>query len=285
MSAQKAEGTKLDTMRAERLASDTRTTAELLTTALHAPDSDDCWDAIATLQCRGSHEELELAERLSQSPCEEERILAADVLGQMGWGERTLLVPSVDILLLLLGDTNPEVVRSAAIGLGHRNDSRAIPHLLKLKGHVDERVRYGIVHGLSGHDEAAAIAGLIELSQDKDVDVRDWATFGLGQMTELDTPEIRHALLLRLEDPDAETRGEALIGLASRGERKAMPALRKELEGEFHGSWALQSAAFFGDPELRPLIESLQHRSDDETTQRFGSDFRAAIDACTGRES
>src|SRR5262249_16743405 len=59
-----------------------------------------------------------------------------------------------------------------------------------------------------------------------DESVRDWATFGLGQLIERDTPKLRAALLVRLEDPDEKTRIEAVRGLARRGGRRPPGALR-----------------------------------------------------------
>lgn len=166
-----------------------------------------------------------------------------------------------------------------------RNDPCAIPQLLELRDPADEQVRHGVVHGLSYHDDEAAIAGLIELSRDEDTSVRNWATFGLGRLTDADTPEIRTALLGRLEDSDPEIRGEALVGLAARGDRRAMPALRSEFEGNLQGTWPLEAAAEFRDPTLRPLIESLCRRTDIETRSRFEADFEAALAACGGGDS
>ena len=68
------------------------------------------------------------------------------------------------------------------------------------------------------------------LSTDRDTSVRDWATFGLGSMIARDTQQVRDALMARIGDADPDTRGEALVGLAARGDLRATEPLLKESE-------------------------------------------------------
>lgn len=76
---------------------------------------------------------------------------------------------------------------------------------------------------------------LIQLSQDEQADVRDWATFALAREIERDTPGLRDALLARLGDPDPDVRAEALAGLAARKDRRAIEALLAELDSAAEG--------------------------------------------------
>ena len=80
------------------------------------------------------------------------------------------------------------------------------------------------------HQDQRSIDGLICLTMDSSVEVRDWATFGLGSMTEQDTPMLRQALLARLDDLDDIVRGEALVGLARRQDERVIEPLRRALE-------------------------------------------------------
>lgn len=76
--------------------------------------------------------------------------------------------------------------------------------------------------------------------------MRDWATFGLGQQCDLDTHEIREALVARLNDPDDDTRDEAIMGLARRKDARAIPAIERELRASEFGSLVLEAAELFG---------------------------------------
>lgn len=67
----------------------------------------------------------------------------------------------------------------------------------------------------------------MELTQDTDEDVRDWATFGLGVFGQLDSPEIREALVTRLSDTNADVRAEALAGLAARKEKESDSSINR----------------------------------------------------------
>jgi len=150
------------------------------------------------------------------------------------------------------------VLHSIGVALGHLRDPRAVSALLPIKSHPDPTVRFGVVLGLSPHSTPSAIEGLIQLSMDPDDDVRDWATFGLGSMTDVDTPAVRQALVARLEDGNDEIRGEALTGLAQRRDQRVLEPLRRELTGRPVGVLAIDAAGSLGDPSLLPLLLRLR---------------------------
>jgi HEAT repeat protein len=81
-------------------------------------------------------------------------------------------------------------------------------------------------------DDPAAIHALLELMEDSDPDIRDWATFGLGVQSSADTPEIREALIERLDDGNPDTREEAVAGLGKRKELRVLPDLIELLQQE-----------------------------------------------------
>jgi len=263
-----------------RFARDQRDTSELVRVALTADDEQTSWDAVMILHYRGSATELAVAQDLAKAPDPKRRELAADILGQLGWDERTFLSESVDTLILLLGDSTPSVAAHAATALGHRRDPRAIPHLLKQITNAAAEIRLGVVHGLSCHDDVEAVQALMILSSDGDRDVRNWATFGLGSLTGLDTPGLRDTLIARTSDDDAEIRGEALLGLARRHDLRALDLLRAELQRPFEGDWSLEAAELFAEPSLYPLLKEIWDSLEPEDRNTFRRTFDAALEAC-----
>lgn len=189
------------------------------------------WNPVRILHFRADAPTMAAANNLFSSENGAERVLAADILAQVAVGDETRGTEAADILLPIFEqETDVEVLGAIACAFGFIKDARCIPRLVQLSIHPDETVRYEVVLGLSGHDEESAIAALIVLSSDADEDVRNWATFGLGKQTEVGTPELRNALIARLSDPDDETRHEALVGLALRGDTRVVPAFFKELK-------------------------------------------------------
>lgn len=115
------------------------------------------------------------------------------------------------------------------------------------------------------HSAPDSVSALIELSADADEDVRNWATFGLGSMDSVDTPLLREALVRRLNDTNAEIRGEALVGLAQRKDPRVVEPLRRELAVEDVGLLAVEAAESLGDPSLLPLLQARRDRAGDAT--------------------
>jgi len=245
-------------------------------------DEDDAETGVSlgVVQYRGGECELELGRLYAVSADPLDRITGAHVLGQLGWNDRTWLAESVQILIPLLSDPDPGVIAAAACALGHRKDPSAIPHVLPLLTHPDADVRFGVVQALSWHEEDAAIEGLIRLTTDTDRDVCNWAAFGLGSLTQRDTPALRAALARLLDHSDAEIRGEAMIGLARCHDPRAFPAVARELAGEFEGSWCVEAAELLSDPRLLPLLQARRSTLSDEAKIRFADDFEQAEKAC-----
>ena len=79
--------------------------------------------------------------------------------------------------------------------------------------------------------------------------MRDRAVFGLGSQLDRDSPELRDALFARLADPDP--RGEALVGLARRGDPRGVEALRRAIADGESGPLVVEAAALTGLPAPR----------------------------------
>jgi HEAT repeat protein len=240
------------------------TTDELFALARAAEDEDAYWSCVRELHRRVDEHTFRIADVLCESFATGERCLGADVLGQLGAvegqtaAEGPFASASGRVLIRLLEeDDEPAVLSSAAIGLGHLHDERAIDRLVALASHASADVRRAVVHGLMGHDDDRAVRTLIALSADPDAAVRDWATFSLGVQIERDTPELRDALAARLSDQDADTRDEAIRGLALRGDERAIEAaLEAGPSAQVREAIELLAAAT-GDERLKQRLEEL----------------------------
>jgi HEAT repeat protein len=269
---------------------DPRSTEKLIQLALIVPEEndngDDRWDFIWLLRYRGTRDVLDRAIALTESHNSEERTIGIQILGQLGIPDRTFPDESITTLIGLLQDeTDPLILENIGIALGHLHDPRGIVPQLRFCLHPDWEVRYGVVCSLNGHNDERAIAALIQLSADEHPQVRNWATFGLGSLLEIDTPEIREALYQRflLEDPKdeqtAEIYGEALLGLASRQDTRILPALIHELMSHDVGVLTIEATKALADPKLYPALLQVQTWS--EPTGYFADCLADAIAACT----
>jgi HEAT repeat protein len=254
-----------DPMAHHQESTDPRTNDELFTIALTDEDEDVAWRAIAQLQTRGDREIFDRACRLCRAEDARARSVGVDILGQLGvrFGQpgRAFHEETMALLLAMVAhEQDPHVLYCIAVALGHRQDPRAIGPLAALKNHPDAGVRFGVVLGVSCHEDDLAIQTLMELSADPDADVRNWATFGLGSQIDSDTPAIRASLVARLTDEDADTRGEALVGLARRQDQRMIEPLLKDLEDGYAGSLLVEAAAQIGDPRVYPALLRLRER-------------------------
>jgi hypothetical protein len=93
--------------------------------------------------------------------------------------------------------------------------ARQLRPLIGVRINADPFVRRAVAHGLGFTSRPDAIETPIELMADVADDVRDWATFGLGQSTG-DSPQIWDAFRRHPNDAFLDVRQEALWGLARR---------------------------------------------------------------------
>ena len=191
---------------------------------------------------------------------------------------------SVDLLIAALQDEDDFVVYSVCCALGHRSDPKAIPHVLKLAQSKNEKIRFGVVFALLGQQSKDAVEVMIALAQDSDLEVRNWAMLGLGSQIELDTTEIRDALILGASDSDSEVRGEALVGLAERKDKRVVDLLLNEWESYVDvGILSLEAAELAASSRLYSKLLYLQKTLDLAGDTQFSSQLQSAIDACQPR--
>ena len=261
---------------------DTRTTQELVKAILSTKDEDDAWALVQVLHARGTQTELNVAQSLCKSKTSIERELGADILGQLGAADYTYMKQSVEALLLLLSDQSYDVISASIVALAHRGDEIAVNHIVKLKNHPDDSIRESVAYalGVIGGESPNAIESLIQLSRDKNNDVRNWATFGIGTQLEKDSTEIRQALANRLNDEDSEIRGEAIVGLVKRKYPNIDRYILKEFHCDFVSLLSLEAAELSGDSILYPELKKLQSDYRDLDDEYFLDQLNKAITAC-----
>jgi HEAT repeat protein len=219
-------------------------------------DDDAPWEAVKTLRNLGTRQVFERAAEWCTSSDPLKRARGADVLAQIGrtfqHQHNNFLEESYAVVLQLAQHERESVPLLAAIhALGHIGNPLALPFVIQNYSHEDPNVRLAVAFALGTFaDDPRAVQALIVLMEDRDDDVRDWATFGLGVLGHTDSPEIRVALLRRTKDPNPDVRGEALAALANRGESQAIPPLIAELnQGAVSVPLREAAESFLGESE------------------------------------
>ncbi|GAA4189687.1 hypothetical protein GCM10022252_26820 [Streptosporangium oxazolinicum] len=187
------------------------------------------WTVASSLSRRGDGETFDAATRLCANEDPRKREFAVDVIAQFGFteAEKPYLEEALPILRRMAATEGDErVLRSVLGALGHHADPRALPEVLEIitadgwtRTQADPAALAAVLP--PGHAEGLAL--LVSMTEDPDAEVRDWATMGLAGLSESpeDSERIRDALAARLDDEDLNTVAEATRGLATRGDARA----------------------------------------------------------------
>ena len=218
------------------------------------------WENVRELRKRPNNEVYNKAYKLAESESKKEKIIGIYVLAQLGFDPRFQQAKTVKLYFKLLeNEKSPKVISAILSSISHNNENlneKQISKLIEFKTHKFVNVRFELALALSCLENENAIKTLIELSNDKDSDTRNWATFGIGTQLDNDTEKIRTALWNRVTDKDEITRLEAISGLAKRKDRKIKEVLKTELENiDENGSLILESIELFNDKDFIPLLE------------------------------
>src|SRR5262245_52898025 len=160
-------------------------------------DDEAPWKAVHTLRRLGSRAVFSRAAEWCLADDPVKRARGADVLAQIG---RTAQNPSNNfsdesfsiISALVQLEKDPLPLSAALHALGHIRNPLAIPLLVPHHLHPDVDVRFAVACALGNFaDDSQAANSLLVLMRDVDEDVRDWATFGLAVLGDLDSQEIR----------------------------------------------------------------------------------------------
>jgi hypothetical protein len=167
-------------------------------------------------------------------------------------------------------ESNPALLEATGYALGKPYRMSAMPAIYDLTFHEESNVRYSAAQAFSSaldvdgeNLEPKYLDRMIELTDDKDPDIRDIATFQLGQQLPffaIDTPEIKNVLIRRSHDRHTFTKTEAYLGLAERGDKSQIQNFQTWLEARLKRSWSgdlvrnCEAAGYYAVPELRSYV-------------------------------
>lgn len=258
---------------------------DLVGTALREDgESDAYWEAVRELQRRGTQGVFKIASDLSARDDPRVRQVGLDILAQLGYERgRPFLEESLPIVFNGAADPERAVRRSALSAMGHLGDVRSLRILLHHVADPDPDIRLAVAQSLPSvlgePPSDVGTSALTELSGDSDPRVRDWATFALGSLLEVDSDLIRQALSSRLDDPDGDTAGEALVGLARRRDPKIVVRVGHLLQDGVVGNLTVEAAAELADRSFIPSLERLKQSRWAEKDPR-GWLLEKALTAC-----
>jgi hypothetical protein len=171
-------------------------------------------------------------------------------------------VPEVVPQLLALFDESddPRAVAEIIDALALARDEAASLAVLPYERHPDPVVRLAVTQAVAAGAESAAgmevaAAALIRLSRDGVDAIRDWATFGIGSILEIDNDDVRAALFARLTDSSKDVRDEAVAGIARRRDTRAVEIVADFLAEDTVGPLVFEAAEYLGDPRLHEGLQ------------------------------
>lgn len=277
---------------------DTRSTCEIVAAALACDQSSDVgetayWNCVSELWERGGQLEFDVAKSLFAETTEQARELGANILIKLGKSQgkqSSFSEQTIDYVTPLLKEASDEVRIAATHAVANQSSPRTVPLLLTVIDDPNFWVRYAVVLGLTGELDSRATDGLVKLCHDTDDFIRDWASFGLCTECEAhpDSPELRAALHGLLSDPNKDIRGQALLGLAKRGDQTCLEALRAELNGAYVEGWgefdetlAIEAAGLVADASLTVDLNACRARMIEQGLEEIDlGDIDCAITAC-----
>jgi HEAT repeat protein len=218
------------------------------------------WKNISELRKRANEEIYDQAYELAKSEIDKNKIIGIDVLAQLGFDPRIGKQKTVELYFELLENgQNDDVLFSLLFGISHNNENLTEKQILKLiefKNYKNKDIRYSLVSALSTIENPKAIETLIELSEDKLSSIRNWATFGIGTLSEENNDRIINALWKRTKDKHQETKLEAIVGLANREVIKVKENIIEELKNGEYGTLLFDAIETLKDKDFIPYLEN-----------------------------
>ncbi|MCU0436763.1 MAG: hypothetical protein MUC49_02545 [Raineya sp.] len=226
------------------------------------------WVKISWLRSKPSQELFDKCVELIASPNAKSRIIGIDILAQLGLSTRPFFKETSKIFFQTLhNEKDIKVIRSLLFAIGHNNhkmSQKQIKILCSFSDNPHQDIREGLTFALLGVKDSKAIDTLIKLSGDKLSKIRNWATFGLGDFTDLDNEDIQNALQKRLKDKHLETRYEAVLGLAKRKHHNILEIIESELLKNNYSTLLYEAVMITQNRFFLPLLEKQLHDAQED---------------------
>lgn len=242
------------------------------------------WNTIFELRKFVDDQMVEKCFELINSNDEKSKIVAIDVLSQLGVKRNKFAKILIKNLFEFLEESvNEKLITSSLIAIGHNNKfltKKHINFLEKFKNNKSKEIRYALVFSILTLENETATNILIKLSNDKSPRIRDWALFGLGTQIETDNHEIRKTLYKHCFDKDDQSKQEAIKGLANRNDERVYEIILNELQTENFGSLLFETIMQIKNgekflPELRKILKNC--KKDNKVNDHWISDLKNCI--------
>lgn len=240
---------------------------------------------LAALHGRSTSRDIAFFVSKTSSPDETQQEIALDILAQVGLDtdlDAPLLEAVHAAILPHLESQVPSLLQAALYATGHRAIPEALGRLDALTSHPDADIREAVAFALEAFEGSAADNALIRLAADSSDAVRNAAAFALGQSSRTSTPALIQALRALVDDPDPETAGEALLGLACRDYPEIDRILARRLDEEPLDILVPEACQLRRNPAFLPALR--RWRALPDAAPEVNKALDRAILACTPQE-
>ena len=216
-------------------------TSEILEPALSealntADDPDAYWAAVQAVQQKEPALVWAELAPLATSDDPVLRTLVPDVLRFLGGKAQPLREQTIELFRkMLASEADVGVLNAIALAFADIHHPAVVEFLVPLTRHEDPDLRRSAVQGLFQAVEPV-MDRFIELTKDTDGEVRNWAVFGLAALVEVRPQHVgalREVFAASINDPNAEAKAEAVLGLARCLDRRALEPVRIGLNSGF----------------------------------------------------
>jgi len=241
--------------------SNTKATIESLFTNLLTDDSiENQWNYIKELIDRRPEECFNKGLSLISSNLLNERTIGTRIftkLCDIDYKTKKILIAFFEILKL---ETEEDIITLILYAIGDSNETLNEDQIILLSKYKEhsENVKFCLMEALSKQTDEKAIDVLIELSQDKNPEIREYAVYYLGETLKTEKKIIK-ALWNCVSDKNQVVSFYAIFALSKHKDDKIKDILIRELENidEENGNILVESVEILNDKSLCPHVEEL----------------------------